>query len=199
VTTMIITGWSSQYPLPPGVTNQESACSRVGVGSPDITRIYWPCNESLTIGTSLYQNTCVNQSPSFAVPDGNALGFPWIPSGQPAYIQVNGQGKIADVVACNTTTTTSTTSTTTTACECRQFELIASQADIDNATGNTNPSYNNTVYVQYYNCDDTLLYFQFGTTDPYQFCACTAIQPVYFKNNEPNLGSSTIDDIGSCS
>jgi hypothetical protein len=50
------------------------------------------------------------------------------------------------------TTTSTTTSTTTAACDCTYYNVVVTSEDINNATGNTNPAWNNTVWAYYYDC-----------------------------------------------
>ena len=51
------------------------------------------------------------------------------------------------------TTTSTTTSTTTVSCDCTYYNVVVTSEDIDNAIGNTNPAWNNTVWAYYYDCE----------------------------------------------
>ena len=53
----------------------------------------------------------------------------------------------------STPTVTPTLTPTTTSCVCRFLDVVITQGDIDDATGNTNPALDGKVYLFYTNCE----------------------------------------------
>jgi hypothetical protein len=98
---------------------------------------------------------------------------------------------------CNVTTTSTTTTTTTSLGNCG--EVIISNADLNDATGNT--SYlNGTVYIEYYNTSGELVQDTFSTPETFYVCGTssgTSPDIFYYKNNVIQTAESTLQFLGS--
>jgi hypothetical protein len=85
------------------------------------------------------------------------------------------------------------------ACTCFFYDVVIDQVDLDDATGNTGPLLNNTVYVDYIDCNgspQTNTYSSSGT-NLNSICVDTTETPspsiYYYKNDLPNpIGSSSV-------
>jgi hypothetical protein len=93
------------------------------------------------------------------------------------------------------------------ACTCFYYDVIINQIDLDDATGNTNPGDNNTLYVDYIDCGGiptTKSYTSAGSF-PDDICVNTSSSPLpniyYYKNNGSTVplgGSSATQSLNSC-
>jgi len=88
---------------------------------------------------------------------------------------------------------------------CTLYDVVIEQADLDDATGNTDPGKNNgTLYVDYTACDGTPTTGQFSFASTFSICVQEfSISPTiyYFNNNTqtaPFGGSSVSDTAVSC-
>lgn len=106
--------------------------------------------------------------------------------------------------AAPTTTTTAAPTTTTTAAPigCTLYDVIISQADLDDATGNIGP-HDSTVYIDYINCAGIAATSSYGNASTYSICVQEFSFPTpslyYFKNDSQYLGySSTTDTFVVC-
>ena len=89
---------------------------------------------------------------------------------------------------------------------CTLYDVIIEQADLDDATGNTDPGKNNgTLYVDYIACNGTPTTTQYSVAGTFQICVQELSFPApniyYYKNNNqtsPLGGSSVSDTLTSC-
>ena len=95
--------------------------------------------------------------------------------------------QLANLVSASCTPATTTTTTTSAPCNCFINDIIVAQADLDDATGNTDPGKNDgTVYVSYEICGGGTGLSQYGGANTYTLCIDTAgISPsiYYYRNN----------------
>jgi len=86
---------------------------------------------------------------------------------------------------------------------CKYYDITISQIDIDSATGNTNPSENNVVFVDYTDCDGNGAQSVFNIAGTYinEICAYNTglVIPNFYQNdsNYPTL-NSTATEQGNC-
>jgi hypothetical protein len=107
-----------------------------------------------------------------------------------------------------TTTTAAPTTTTTTAspAPCTIYDVIVTQEDLDDATGNNEIGKNDgTLYVDYIACDGTPTTTQFGGAGIFQICVQLFASPlpdiyIYINNTKtvPFNGSSVSDTSVVC-
>jgi hypothetical protein len=107
-----------------------------------------------------------------------------------------------------TTTTAAPTTTTTTAApaSCTIYDVIVTQEDLDDATGNNEIGKNDgTLYVDYIACDGTPTTTQFGGAGTFQICVQLFASPlpdiyIYVNNTKtvPFNGSAVSDTLVAC-
>jgi hypothetical protein len=107
-----------------------------------------------------------------------------------------------------TTTTAAPTTTTTTAApsSCTIYDVVVTQEDLDDATGNNEIGKNDgTLYVDYIACDGTPTTTQFGGAGTFQICVQSLVSPlpdiyIYINNTKtvPFNGSSVSDTLVVC-
>jgi hypothetical protein len=108
-----------------------------------------------------------------------------------------------------TTTTTeapTTTTTTTAPASCTIYDVVVTQEDLDDATGNNEIGKNDgTLYVDYIACDGTPTTTQFGGAGTFQICVQSLVSPlpdiyIYINNTKtvPFNGSSVSDTLVVC-
>ena len=108
----------------------------------------------------------------------------------------------------NCTNNTTATITGIPAGSCTIWDVVVTQADLDEATGNTDTSQNGSIYVDYTRCDNEFIVQNYGGPGTYQICVTQAggggIQsPVIYiyKNNQPESpvnGSAVSDTSTPC-
>ena len=106
-----------------------------------------------------------------------------------------------------TSTPTPTPTPTETTCICRYLDVTITQQDIDDATGNSNPSENGKVYIYYTDCNSSPVSFEYDTAGTYVHSVCALASQIgiltytyYYKNNgEENGTSSYVDSFDCCS
>ena len=104
------------------------------------------------------------------------------------------------------TSTPTPTLTSAPAVTCTIYDVVIEQADLDDATGNTDPGKNDgTLYVDYIACDGTPTTAQYGVAGTFTICVQEFSTPsptiYYFNNNtqtSPFGGSSVSDTTTSC-
>jgi hypothetical protein len=105
------------------------------------------------------------------------------------------------------TFTSTPTNTPTIPCSCYYFDLIITQEDLDSATGNTNPNIqNNTVYVIWLPCDESVLQtITYTGAGSYENAICVSaeylntVEIYYNENNVPIFsGTSSSSQQGCC-
>jgi hypothetical protein len=81
------------------------------------------------------------------------------------------------------------------ACSCTYYDILILQADIDDATGNTNPAQDNTVFIDYIDCNGISQTSSKGVAGLYtnDICVTATSTPnlYYYKNDLLSLASST--------
>jgi hypothetical protein len=86
--------------------------------------------------------------------------------------------------------------------ECKCIEVIVIKLDLDDATGNTiNPSNNNTVFLDIWECDNNQsVTLSFTVEGTYYICGILLTpDPYYYKNNVVTIGGSTsIQSLNNC-
>jgi hypothetical protein len=108
-----------------------------------------------------------------------------------------------------TTTTTeapTTTTTTTAPASCTIYDVVVTQEDLDDATGNNEIGKNDgTLYVDYIACDGTPTTTQFGGAGTFQICVQSLVSPlpdiyIYINNTKtvPFNGSAVSDTSVVC-
>ena len=111
--------------------------------------------------------------------------------------QLEGEGRVLDC-ACEGTggiiepTTTTTTSSTTLSCLCFTYDVVVGQTDLDDATGNTDISQNNKLYVSYDNCAEVPSIKEYSIANTYldDICVNTGgLGPIiyYYKDNNQTV------------
>jgi len=90
-----------------------------------------------------------------------------------------------DPLCLGVTPTPTPTQTPTTPCVCNYFDVTNSSLDLNDATGNTLPFLDNTLYYSYYNCYGVLVVETFSSpgTVTNAFCANYIQAVTYYKNN----------------
>jgi len=88
------------------------------------------------------------------------------------------------------------------ACNCTYYDVIISQGDLDDATGNISFP-NNTVYISYVNCDGVSFdkSYTIAGTYPSDICVTGSSSPssFYYKNDSLSLGlSSAVNTLTDC-
>ena len=105
----------------------------------------------------------------------------------------------------STPTVTPTLTPTTTSCVCRFLDVVITQGDIDDATGNTNPALNGKVYLFYTNCESNPVLEEYSVAGTYTHSVCALASQIgvltdtlYYKNNASTNGTSTWSDSYDC-
>jgi hypothetical protein len=105
----------------------------------------------------------------------------------------------------STPTVTPTLTPTTTSCVCRFLDVVITQGDIDDATGNTNPALDGKVYLFYTNCESNPVLEEYSVAGTYTHSVCALASQIgvltntlYYKNNAPTNGTSTWSDSYDC-
>ena len=105
-----------------------------------------------------------------------------------------------------TTTTTeapTTTTTTITPISCTLYDVTIGQQDLDDAVGNTDPSENGIVYVEYLKCGDVLTTMAYSVAGTYSICVeelnLPSIYFMSFDNVTNPTQSSATDSSTPCS
>jgi hypothetical protein len=105
----------------------------------------------------------------------------------------------------STPTVTPTLTPTTTSCVCRFLDVVITQGDIDDATGNTNPALNGKVYLFYTNCENNPVLEEYSVAGTYTHSVCALASQIgvltntlYYKNNVSTNGTSTWSDSYDC-
>lgn len=91
-----------------------------------------------------------------------------------------------------TSSTTTTTSTTSAPCLCFTYDVLIGQTDLDDATGNTDISQNNKLYVSYDNCSEVPSIKEYSIANTYldDICVNTGgLGPIiyYYKDNNQTV------------
>jgi len=88
---------------------------------------------------------------------------------------------------------------------CNYFDITISQTDLDDATGNTNPSENGVVFVSYFDCSNVTQDTPFNTAGVYTNAICESGEYtgayLYYSKNDVFIYSvdSTLEIQGTCS
>lgn len=93
----------------------------------------------------------------------------------------------------STSTSSSTSTTSTTTICCNRWSIEITQADIDDAVGNTLYP-NSTVYIKYNDCrdsDPTIVTAGYTSAGIQSICSCTVPQVIYYKNDTQTLGTGS--------
>ena len=105
----------------------------------------------------------------------------------------------------STPTVTPTLTPTTTSCVCRFLDVVITQGDIDDATGNTNPALDGKVYLFYTDCENNPTSEEYSVASAYTHSVCALASQIgvltntyYFKNNVSTNGTSTWSDSFDC-
>jgi hypothetical protein len=105
----------------------------------------------------------------------------------------------------STPTVTPTLTPTTTSCVCRFLDVVITQGDIDDATGNTNPALDGKVYLFYTNCESNPVLEEYSVAGTYTHSVCALASQIgvltdtlYYKNNASTNGTSTWSDSYDC-
>jgi hypothetical protein len=105
----------------------------------------------------------------------------------------------------STPTVTPTLTPTTTSCVCRFLDVVITQGDIDDATGNTNPALDGKVYLFYTNCENNPVLEEYSVAGTYTHSVCALASQIgvltntlYYKNNVSTNGTSTWSDSYDC-
>ena len=105
----------------------------------------------------------------------------------------------------STPTVTPTLTPTTTSCVCRFLDVVITQGDIDDATGNTNPALDGKVYLFYTNCENNPVLEEYSVAGTYTHSVCALASQIgvltdtlYYKNNASTNGTSTWSDSYDC-
>ena len=105
----------------------------------------------------------------------------------------------------STPTVTPTLTPTTTSCVCRFLDVVVTQGDIDDATGNTNPALDGKVYLFYTNCESNPVLEEYSVAGTYTHSVCALASQIgvltntlYYKNDVSTNGTSTWSDSYDC-
>jgi hypothetical protein len=103
-----------------------------------------------------------------------------------------------------TNTPTNTPTPTPTNCACSYFDVTISQTDLDNATGNTPPTLDNTVYVYYTDCNNVFTEKTYNTAGLYPNDICVKAGSIvavsyYVNDSETGAASTAISSDECCS
>ena len=105
----------------------------------------------------------------------------------------------------STPTVTPTLTPTTTSCVCRFLDVVITQGDIDDATGNTNPALDGKVYLFYTNCENNPVLEEYSVAGTYTHSVCALASQIgvltntlYYKNDVSTNGTSTWSDSYDC-
>ena len=105
----------------------------------------------------------------------------------------------------STPTVTPTLTPTTTSCVCRFLDVVITQGDIDDATGNTNPALDGKVYLFYTNCESNPVLEEYSVAGTYTHSVCALASQIgvltntlYYKNDVSTNGTSTWSDSYDC-
>jgi len=105
----------------------------------------------------------------------------------------------------STPTVTPTLTPTTTSCVCRFLDVVVTQGDIDDATGNTDTALNGKVYLFYTNCESNPVLEEYSVAGTYTHSVCALASQIgvltntlYYKNNVSTNGTSTWSDSYDC-
>jgi hypothetical protein len=105
----------------------------------------------------------------------------------------------------STPTVTPTLTPTTTSCVCRFLDVVITQGDIDDATGNTDTALNGKVYLFYTNCENNPVLEEYSVAGTYTHSVCALASQIgvltntlYYKNNVSTNGTSTWSDSYDC-
>jgi hypothetical protein len=121
-------------------------------------------------------------------------------------INVSETPTLTPTVTITQSITPTQTITPTIECNCTYYDIIVTSNDIDSAIGNTNPNWNNTVWVRYYDCDtggplDKIFY----AADPYysEICNNNIYGTPYLYNhindsNNISLTSTVTNNFDCC-
>ena len=88
--------------------------------------------------------------------------------------------------------------------DCKYYDITISQADIDNAVGNTNPAQDGVVFVNYIDCNGDPANAIFDTAGFYPNFICVIdkglVVPNFYQNNDNRLAlNSSVTEQGDCS
>ena len=73
---------------------------------------------------------------------------------------------------------------------CKDYDIIISALDIANATGNTNPAQNGTVFVDYTDCYGTPFQLSYSSAGTYSSAVCGDDSiPFVFSYYNNNIGT----------
>jgi len=105
----------------------------------------------------------------------------------------------------STPTVTPTLTPTPTSCVCRFLDVVITQGDIDDATGNTNPALDGKVYLFYTNCENNPVLEEYSVAGTYTHSVCALASQIgvltntlYYKNDVSTNGTSTWSDSYDC-
>jgi len=108
-------------------------------------------------------------------------------------------------ITTSTPTVTPTLTPTTTSCVCRFLDVVITQGDIDDATGNTNPALDGKVYLFYTNCENNPVLEEYSVAGTYTHSVCALASQIgvltntlYYKNDVSTNGTSTWSDSYDC-
>jgi hypothetical protein len=100
------------------------------------------------------------------------------------------------------TPTPSPTPTSTPICSCYYYNAIIGQADLNAATGNTDPFRNNKVYTGYFDCNGNEAFKIYDTAGTYPNDLCpngVTVNVYYWKDNNATLAvASSVVNTGVC-
>jgi hypothetical protein len=108
------------------------------------------------------------------------------------------------ITSTNTPTITPTQTVTPSNCACSYFDVVISQTDLDNATGNSDPYADNTVYVSYTNCSNVFVTDIYTTAGSFPNSICVkngfygSVIVEYYVTNNPVTGLSNATNTGNC-
>ena len=103
-----------------------------------------------------------------------------------------------------TVTSSVTPTPTQTPCTCVYGDVRIYQVDIDDAVGNSDPSLDGKVYVQYYDCNNTIQTAEYSAAGTYNNDLCIRLSQfgsiyVYYWNNDVDVAAtSTVTNTNDC-
>ena len=111
---------------------------------------------------------------------------------------IEGNGSVLDCTLSGSgsiiepTTTTTSTSTAAPPCDCFTYDVNVNQADLDDATGNTDTNQNGKLYIEYVTCAGVPTIKEYSVAGSYPDDVCvdtTEPAPIiyYYKTNNPTV------------
>ena len=167
--------------------NTDTICNSLSVGNEPFDAVYNPYDNYTYVSNSADGNVTLIE----VVPDPTTTPTPTLtetPTNTPTL----------------TTTLTTTPTPTQTPCDCVYTDVKIEQSDLDAATGNTDPYYDNKVFVAYYDCNNVLQSAEYDTAGVYLNDLCIKLSKFgnsiieYYQNDNPVTPSSTLTNTNNC-